>query len=139
MLKEELCSTISTSRNPSRIFSSHLMDSAFPTSTHMFSSSHLCRYIAATHGAHIQVWRTPNHLIREFAPFTLHRTYTGHHDDVLSIQWSPDSQYVVIRFFSSHAYLTENQMFHHNLERYDCQTLHSKSTRGFPTKNICGS
>ena len=52
------------------------------------------RYIAVTHGSHIQVWRTPNHLLREFAPFTLHRTYTGHHDDVLSIQWSPDSTYV---------------------------------------------
>ena len=51
-----------------------------------------CRYIAVTHGSHVQVWRTPNHLVREFAPFVLHRTYTGHHDDVLSIQWSPDSQ-----------------------------------------------
>ncbi|KAF9500274.1 WD40 repeat-like protein [Pleurotus eryngii] len=49
-------------------------------------------YIAVTHGSHVQVWRTPNHLVREFAPFVLHRTYTGHHDDVLSIQWSPDSQ-----------------------------------------------
>lgn len=48
-----------------------------------------------THGAHIQVWKTPNHLIREFAPFNLHRTYTGHHDDVLSIQWSPDSKYII--------------------------------------------
>jgi periodic tryptophan protein 2 len=55
-----------------------------------YSKEH--RYIAATHGAHIQVWRTPNHLVREFAPFVLHRTYTGHHDDVLSIQWSPDSK-----------------------------------------------
>ncbi|EIW78530.1 WD40 repeat-like protein [Coniophora puteana RWD-64-598 SS2] len=50
------------------------------------------RYIAVTHGSHVQVWRTPNHLAREFAPFVLHRTYTGHHDDVLSIRWSPDSQ-----------------------------------------------
>ncbi|KAG9220133.1 hypothetical protein CCMSSC00406_0007172 [Pleurotus cornucopiae] len=50
------------------------------------------KYIAVTHGSHVQVWRTPNHLVREFAPFVLHRTYTGHHDDVLSIQWSPDSQ-----------------------------------------------
>ncbi|KAF5310759.1 hypothetical protein D9619_008179 [Psilocybe cf. subviscida] len=49
------------------------------------------QFIAVTHGAHTQVWRTPNHLLREFAPFTLHRTYTGHHDDVLSIQWAPDS------------------------------------------------
>ncbi|KAF9262337.1 WD40 repeat-like protein [Marasmius fiardii PR-910] len=50
------------------------------------------KYIAATHGAHVQVWRTPNHLVREFAPFVLHRTYTGHHDDVLSIQWASDSK-----------------------------------------------
>ncbi|KAJ7778254.1 WD40-repeat-containing domain protein [Mycena metata] len=49
------------------------------------------KYIAVTHGTQIQVWRTPNHLAREFAPFNLHRTYTGHHDEVLSIQWSHDS------------------------------------------------
>ena len=54
------------------------------------------RYIAATHETHVQVWRTPNHLIREFAPFVLHREYTGHHDEVLSIQWSPDSRLVLI-------------------------------------------
>lgn len=50
------------------------------------------RYIAVSHDTHVQVWRTPNHLIREFAPFNLHRTYTGHHDEVLSIEWSPDSK-----------------------------------------------
>ncbi|KAH7912190.1 quinon protein alcohol dehydrogenase-like superfamily [Hygrophoropsis aurantiaca] len=50
------------------------------------------RYIAVTHDAHVQVWKTPNHLVREFAPFVLHRTYTGHHDEVLSIRWSPDSK-----------------------------------------------
>ncbi|KAF7794916.1 hypothetical protein EIP86_006059 [Pleurotus ostreatoroseus] len=49
------------------------------------------KYIAVSHDSHVQVWRTPNHLIREFAPFNLHRTYTGHHDEVLSIEWSPDS------------------------------------------------
>ncbi|KAL4079545.1 WD40-repeat-containing domain protein [Scleroderma citrinum] len=50
------------------------------------------KYIAVTHDSHLQVWRTPNHLVREFAPFVLHRTYTGHHDEVLSIRWSPDSK-----------------------------------------------
>ncbi|KAJ3495823.1 hypothetical protein NMY22_g19888 [Coprinellus aureogranulatus] len=40
------------------------------------------KYIAVTHGSHVQVWGTPNHLVREFAPFNLHRTYTGHHDDL---------------------------------------------------------
>lgn len=50
------------------------------------------KYIAVSHDSHVQVWRTPNHLIREFAPLELHRTYTGHHDEVVSIEWSPDSQ-----------------------------------------------
>lgn len=52
----------------------------------------LHRFIAVTHGSHIQVWQTPNHLAREFAPFNLHRTYTGPHDDVLTIQWASDSK-----------------------------------------------
>ncbi|KAA1472461.1 WD repeat protein [Dentipellis sp. KUC8613] len=50
------------------------------------------KYIAVSHDSHVQVWKTPNHLIREFAPFELHRTYTGHHDEVLGIEWSPDSK-----------------------------------------------
>jgi periodic tryptophan protein 2 len=50
------------------------------------------RYIAVTHEAHIQVWCTPNHLVREFAPFDLHRVYTGHHDEAMSIQWGADSK-----------------------------------------------
>ena len=59
------------------------------------------RYIAVTHGTHVQVWQTPNHLIREFAPFNLHRTYTGHLDEVLSVEWSPDSTYVSLPILSN--------------------------------------
>ncbi|GAA6015060.1 hypothetical protein JCM11491_001645 [Sporobolomyces phaffii] len=51
------------------------------------------KFIAVTHGSQIQVWHTPSHLAREFAPFNLHRTYTGHYDDVLSITWSADSRF----------------------------------------------
>lgn len=58
-------------------------------------------FIAVTHESHVQVWKTPNHLVREFAPFNLHRTYTGHHDKVLSIEWSPDSLYVVEEYLGS--------------------------------------
>jgi WD40 repeat protein len=29
----------------------------------------------------------------EFAPFIRHRVYTGHYDDVQSIQWSTDSRF----------------------------------------------
>lgn len=54
------------------------------------------RYLAVTHGSHVQVWRTPSVLVREFAPFVLHRTYTGHHADVTGIEWSPDSKYVAL-------------------------------------------
>ncbi|KAK4688689.1 periodic tryptophan protein 2, partial [Tremellales sp. Uapishka_1] len=53
------------------------------------------KYIAITHGHHIQVWETPSHLAREFAPFVLHRTYTGHFDEVVSIQWSKTSRYFI--------------------------------------------
>ncbi|ODN77448.1 hypothetical protein L202_04626 [Cryptococcus amylolentus CBS 6039] len=53
------------------------------------------KYIAITHGHKVQIWNTPSHLVREFAPFTLHREYTGHHDDVVSVCWSKTSRYFV--------------------------------------------
>jgi periodic tryptophan protein 2 len=49
------------------------------------------KYFAVTHENQIQVWGTPT-LQREFAPFVLHRTYTGHYDEALSIDWASDSQ-----------------------------------------------
>jgi periodic tryptophan protein 2 len=52
------------------------------------------RYVAVSHGKQVKVWNTPG-LRREFSPFVLHRTFTGHYDDVISIKWSPDSQYFI--------------------------------------------
>lgn len=49
------------------------------------------QYIAISHGKHVQVWITPNHMYKEFAPMVLHRTYTGQADDVVCICWSSDS------------------------------------------------
>jgi len=49
------------------------------------------QYIAASHGKHVQVWCAPNHLHKEFAPLTLHRTYTGQADDTTCLAWSSDS------------------------------------------------
>jgi len=49
------------------------------------------KYFAVTHGKQVQVWKTPG-FNREFAPFVLHRVYTGHYDDILSISWSFDSK-----------------------------------------------
>ncbi|GHJ86265.1 hypothetical protein NliqN6_2667 [Naganishia liquefaciens] len=53
------------------------------------------KYIAVTHGNQTHVWKTPSHLVREFAPFVLHRVYTGHHDEVTSITWSRSSRFFV--------------------------------------------
>lgn len=52
------------------------------------------KYFAIGHGNHVQVWNTPSHLAREFAPFVLHREYTGHQDEVVSIHWSKTSRWV---------------------------------------------
>lgn len=51
------------------------------------------KFFAIGLGNKIQVWRTPSHLAREFAPFVLHRDYVGHQDDVLSITWSTTGKY----------------------------------------------
>ncbi len=51
-------------------------------------------YFAVSYGNHIQVWYAPG-LRREFAPFVLHRTYTGLGDAVISIQWSSDSSVIM--------------------------------------------
>ena len=66
-------------------------------------------YLAVSHGAQVQVWRTPSMLVREFAPFVLHRTYVGHADDVLSITWSKNGRFflttskdMTARLFSLH-------------------------------------
>jgi len=53
------------------------------------------KYLAVTHGDHIQVWRSPP-LVTQFRPFVLHRTYTGHYGDVTTLHWTPCSKY----FFS---------------------------------------
>lgn len=51
------------------------------------------KFFAVSHGAHVQVWRTPE-LVCQFAPFTLHREYTGHYADVTCITWSHDGRCV---------------------------------------------
>jgi periodic tryptophan protein 2 len=61
-----------------------------PVSTVAFAPNG--KFFAIGHGNHIQVWKTPSHLAREFAPFVLHREYTGHQDEVVSIYWSRTSR-----------------------------------------------
>lgn len=52
------------------------------------------KFIAVAVGNKTQLWRTPG-LVREFAPFVLHRTYTGHYADVVSVSWSHDGKFFV--------------------------------------------
>ncbi|DAZ99051.1 TPA: hypothetical protein N0F65_010937, partial [Lagenidium giganteum] len=70
------------------------------------------KYIAVTHGNKVQLWHTPG-LRREFAPFSLHRTYGGHYGDIISLSWSHDSKFFVTgaedlssRIFSVDSYET---------------------------------
>ncbi|KAI8067729.1 WD40 repeat-like protein [Gongronella butleri] len=50
------------------------------------------KYVAVTHGKEVKVWKAPG-FTREFSPFVLHRTYTGHFDDITHLSWSHDSRY----------------------------------------------
>jgi periodic tryptophan protein 2 len=52
------------------------------------------RYFAVTHKRQVHVWQTPS-VSKEFTPFVLYRKYTGHYDDVVSVDWSSDSQWFV--------------------------------------------
>ncbi|KAF2113593.1 periodic tryptophan protein-like protein 2 [Lophiotrema nucula] len=56
------------------------------------------RHFAAGIGRHVEVWHTPSTPDvadgdLEFAPFVRHRVYTGHFDNVQSIEWSADSRF----------------------------------------------
>ncbi|AOA62879.1 90S pre-ribosomal component [Komagataella phaffii] len=53
-------------------------------------------YFAVGCGKILQIWRTPNVLEdKQFAPFVRHAYYTGHYDDITSVSWSGDSQFVL--------------------------------------------
>ena len=57
------------------------------------------RHFAAAHGRQIEVWHTPATPEStaegglEFAPFVRHRVYTGHYDDITSLEWASDSRF----------------------------------------------
>eukprot|EP00729_Bicosta_minor_P012335 gene12335-30732_t len=66
----------------------------FKAKVHDIKFSPCGKYFAVTHGKQVHVWQTPMST-REFAPFVLYRKYTGHYDDVLTVDWSDDSQFFV--------------------------------------------
>lgn len=66
----------------------------FKVRVHALAFSPDGRFFAASHGAKVQLWRTPG-LRREFSPFVLFRTFTGFGDDVTSLSWSGDSRFLL--------------------------------------------
>eukprot|EP00736_Rhodelphis_marinus_P001983 Rmarinus@m.290 len=52
------------------------------------------RYFALGIDQHVEIWQTPR-IGREFTPFVLHKRYTGFHDKVTCLDWSPDSSYII--------------------------------------------
>ncbi|KAI8359118.1 WD40-repeat-containing domain protein [Choanephora cucurbitarum] len=52
------------------------------------------KFLAITNEKTVNVWKAPGHT-REFAPFVLYFTAVGHHDQVTSINWSPDGRYFI--------------------------------------------
>jgi periodic tryptophan protein 2 len=57
------------------------------------------RHFGAACGRQVEVWQTPPSPDAsadgglEFAPFVRHRVYTGHYDDVTSLEWASDSRF----------------------------------------------
>lgn len=50
---------------------------------------------AVTHGHGCQIWSTPS-IVREFSPLKLNRNIAGHHDDTTTLDWSSDSQSIIM-------------------------------------------
>ena len=66
------------------------------------------RWLAVARGRKLQIWKAPGHR-RELAPFTLHNTLAGHHDEVTTLSWSADGRYIMtgardntVRIWSTH-------------------------------------
>ncbi|OWM81820.1 periodic tryptophan protein 2 [Punica granatum] len=53
------------------------------------------KFIAVGTGKLVQIWRSPG-FRKEFFPFELIRTFADCNDNVTSIEWSPDSNYIIV-------------------------------------------
>ena len=53
------------------------------------------KYFAVTFGHGCQIWKTPS-ASKEFSPLTLSRNIAGHHNDVTCLDWSTDSQSLIM-------------------------------------------
>jgi periodic tryptophan protein 2 len=74
---------------------------SFKTAITTLAFSPSGRHFAVGLGRVVQIWHSPLSLTpeseegHEFAPFILHRSYSGHHDVVNHIHWSRDSRYLL--------------------------------------------
>jgi periodic tryptophan protein 2 len=75
-------------------FKTRVLDIQFSPGTYLSFKSLDGKLFAVTIDKKVQVWKTP-HFNREFAPFVLVHTYTGHFDDIVSISWSPCSGFFI--------------------------------------------
>jgi periodic tryptophan protein 2 len=50
---------------------------------------------AITFGHGCQIWKSPS-IRREFSPLTLSRTIAGHHDNTTCLDWSADSESIIM-------------------------------------------
>ncbi|KAF2191821.1 WD40 repeat-like protein [Zopfia rhizophila CBS 207.26] len=71
---------------------------SFKSEVHALAFAPSGRHFAVAIGRQIEVWHTPSTPDvadgdLEFAPFVRHRVYTGHFDNVQSIEWSSDSRF----------------------------------------------
>ena len=87
-------SLLQPSHAPARILSLRCSCS-FNAKVRWATFSHDGNYLAVTHDRQTQIWHTPSVTAKEFAPFRLIRTYTGHFDDTTHIDWSHDDTYFV--------------------------------------------
>eukprot|EP00771_Trimastix_marina_P000746 gnl/Trimastix_PCT/1776.p1 GENE.gnl/Trimastix_PCT/1776~~gnl/Trimastix_PCT/1776.p1 ORF type:complete len:393 (-),score=116.13 gnl/Trimastix_PCT/1776:17-1135(-) len=53
-------------------------------------------YVAISHKTRVKIWRTPVSAERQFAPLTQVRELAGATGDVKTLEWSPDSRFVMV-------------------------------------------
>eukprot|EP00127_Corallochytrium_limacisporum_P007050 Clim_evm10s241 gene=Clim_evmTU10s241 len=77
---------------PKRVVLSHFNLGSKPT---VLEFSPCGSYFVTNFSKGVRVWKTPRADTVEFAPFVLHRSYTGHGGEVTCVNWSKDSNYFV--------------------------------------------
>lgn len=63
------------------------------------------KYFVITHNNGCQIWKTPG-INREFCPLVLARTFGGHYDEVVCVDWSHDSRCIIMGSKDMHAQVT---------------------------------